>query len=102
MSDQFEARSVNRLLTWEYVNLGTEDRAEVYVANRKPTLEEAQKVVGGLVELVTIQDMFGNEVQILVNEEGAFGLPQNKLASIMTGNTLFGPALLLAGEHRWD
>ena len=102
MSDQFTTTSMNKMIATEFTHIEEDARAEVFVAHREPTLEEAQKVVGGLVEMVSIHNMFGKEIQILVNEEGAFSLPQNTLATVLTGNIIYGPALLLTGDNRWD
>ena len=69
--------------------------------DRKPSLEEAQGLVGGLVEMVrspTHQDW-----QILVNEEGLLdGLPFNEEATKICGTGIVGPAIVLKGNARWD
>ena len=47
------------------------------IEDKKPTLEEAQALVGGLVEMVRSPN--NSEIQILVNEEGLLkGLPFNE------------------------
>ena len=62
--------------------------------DKKPSLEEAQAILGGLVQIV-IDD--GN-IQLLVNEEGLLkNLELNKQASLMAGQTLVGPAIILKG-----
>lgn len=69
--------------------------------DRRPSLEEAQGLVGGLVEMVrspTHQDW-----QILVNEEGLLeGLPFNDEATKICGTGIVGPAIVLKGNARWD
>ena len=73
---------------------------KLIIAKSKPSLEEAQKVVGGYVEMVELP----NGDQILVHEEGLFAPdPQvNNEASSLAGKVLVGDALLLQGENRWD
>lgn len=67
-------------------------------ADEKPTLEQAQEIVGGYVELVQHGDM-----QLLINEEGRIReLPLNQKASDMFGQPLYGPVLILEGDARWD
>jgi uncharacterized protein (AIM24 family) len=72
---------------------------KLIIAKSKPSLEEAQKAVGGYVELVELSS--GD--QILVNEEGLLkNDPQvNIEASMLAGKYLFGDALLLQGDSRW-
>lgn len=63
-----------------------------------PSLEAAQKAVGGPVEMVTLRD--GR--QVLVNEEGLWlGLPVNYEASALCGRVIVGNALVLEGKARW-
>ena len=67
--------------------------------DKKPSLEEAQAIVGGLVQIV-IDD--GN-IQLLVNEEGLLkNLELNKQASLMAGQTLVGPAIILKEDAMWN
>ena len=80
--------------------------------DQPPTLEQAQKFVGGLVEVVTLH----NGDQILVHEEGLFveGGPiinrpatiinraYGHRASVSGEATLVGNCLLLTGDARWD
>jgi hypothetical protein len=69
--------------------------------DRRPSLQEAQELVGGLVQMVrspTKQDW-----QILVNEEGLLdGLPFNDEATKICGTGIVGPAIVLKGNARWD
>ena len=66
---------------------------------KSPTLKEAQFYVGGLVEIVYLEN--GN--QMLGNEEGGMrNLPINHSASFAAGNMILGPALILEGDARWD
>jgi hypothetical protein len=63
-----------------------------------PTLERAQAIVGGYVELVTLL----NGDQLLVNEDGRMrGLPVNIPATLLAGQEIVGHALLLKGTARW-
>jgi len=72
---------------------------DIEIRAARPSLEEAQAIVGGLIEIV-IDD---GEKQLIVNEEGLLlGLPFNETASRMTGRHIVGPALLLAGEAMLD
>jgi hypothetical protein len=67
---------------------------------RKPTLEEAQQIVGGLVEMV--RSPTKPDWQILVNEEGLIeGLPFNEEATKLCGTGIVGPAVVLKGEAKW-
>jgi len=69
--------------------------------DRRPTLEEAQRLVGGLVEMVRSPTQ--PDWQVLVNEEGLLdGLPFNEEASKLCGTGIVGPAVVLKGEARWD
>ena len=64
----------------------------------KPTLEQAQAIVGGWIEMITVGDM-----QVLFDEEGLLKqLPINEKASEMFGRPLYGPVLILENEARWD
>jgi hypothetical protein len=66
--------------------------------DEKPTLEQAQAIVGGWIEMITVGDM-----QILFDEEGLLKqLPLNEKASEMFGRPLYGPVLILENEARWD
>ena len=69
--------------------------------DRRPSLQDAQELVGGLVQMVrspTHQDW-----QILVNEEGLLeGLPFNDEATKLCGTGIVGDAVVLKGEARWD
>ena len=65
-----------------------------------PTLSEAQKLVGGLVEMV--RSPTDPEIQILVNEEGLLrGLPFNEEASRLCDTGIVGDAIILKGEAKW-
>jgi len=70
------------------------------VSDEKPTLEEAQKFVGGLVEVIELNGKI--PAQMMVNEEGLiYGLPHNEIASAMSKRTIVGKALILYGNARW-
>lgn len=69
-----------------------------YIFDTPPTLEEAQREVGGYVELVMLED----RSQMLVNEEGLiYGLDINIEASILAKRRIVGNALVLSGRARW-
>tara|TARA_R100000951_G_scaffold16512_1_gene12995 strand:+ start:10957 stop:11184 length:228 start_codon:yes stop_codon:yes gene_type:complete len=74
----------------------------IYVfEERAPTLEEAQEIVGGLVQLVFSPEH--KDWQILVNEEGMLKkLPYNEEATKLCGTGILGPALILKGSAKWD
>ena len=64
----------------------------------RPSLEQAQAIIGGWVEMIYVGDM-----QVLVDEEGLLKqLPINEKASDMFGRPLYGPVLVLENEARWD
>ena len=66
--------------------------------NYEPTLEEAQRVVGGYVEMVYLD---GGD-QLLVNEEGVIkNLPPNPSATAIAGKPIVGNAIVLKGHARW-
>ena len=67
---------------------------------QRPTLEEAQRAVGGYVELVELAD--GS--QLLIDEEGLLKQkPVNGEATRLTGGLhyIVGDVLHLVGEARW-
>jgi len=69
--------------------------------DKPPTLEEAQAIVGGLVEMVPL--MNPENMQLIVNEEGLMhDLPVNTQASMIAGRKLVGPAIVLEGDAMWD
>ena len=66
----------------------------------RPTLEEAQKIVGGWIEVLTIRD---GKMQILCNEDGlAEGLDINDEASSIAGFPIVGNAIILSESAIWD
>jgi len=68
--------------------------------DNQPTLEEAQKIVGGLVEMV--HSPSEPDWQILVNEEGLLtGLPFNAEATELCGTGIVGHAIILKGDALW-
>ena len=68
--------------------------------HQQPTLEEAQEIVGGYVEMVHSPN--NPEIQILVNEEGLLtGLPFNKEATELCGTGIVGNAVILKGDAKW-
>lgn len=64
----------------------------------QPTLEEAQKLVGGYIEVV-----MGEGFQLLCDEDGrSKRLPINHNASAMVGRAIVGPCVALFGNARWS
>lgn len=69
------------------------------LADNPPTLSEAQKAVGGYVEVLVLPD--GR--QMLVNEDGLQeGLPLNKNASLIAEQIILGDVLILDVDAKWD
>ena len=65
-----------------------------------PSLERAQELVGGLVEMV--RSPTDPDIQVLVNEEGLLvGLPFNEEASNLCDTGIVGDAIILKGEAKW-
>ena len=76
------------------------------IEDEKPSLEKAQGLVGGLVELISLNN--GN--QLLVNESALFeDLPVNEQATnialsqsqALIQGGIFGDAVLLKGDAKW-
>lgn len=64
-----------------------------------PTLEEAQAIVGGYVEMVMLPE--GD--QMLVNEDGLMlKLPLNTVASMIAGRPIVGDVVVLSGTAKWS
>ena len=67
----------------------------------KPTLKQAQEIVGGLVEMVHSPN--NPDVQVLVNEEGLLlDLPWNEEATKYAQTGIVGNAIVLKGDAKWD
>lgn len=82
-----------------YVVIQPTGVVQVVETETQPTLEEAQAIVGGLVQMVPMQD---TSIEVFVNEEGLlFGMEYNAPASAMCAMDLVGPALILCGSARW-
>jgi len=60
--------------------------------DHRPTLEEAQEIVGGYVELVSVQDSkTGKLVTLVVNEDGKImKLPTNRVVTEQYGRSIPG------------
>lgn len=70
------------------------------IIDEEVTLEVAQKLVGGLVEMV---HMPTDETQVIVNEEGLLmKLPYNFKASSLCQIDIVGDAIVLTETDRWD
>jgi hypothetical protein len=68
------------------------------IADKRPTLEEMQEKVGGLVELLTLMD--GSH--LLFCEDGLMlQMPLNTEASAVAQQPIVGNAVILRGEARW-
>lgn len=82
--------------------------AELVMVTKRPTLEEAQKFVGGYVELLWLDAT----TQMLVNEEGAYdeSLLPNPMATrlaekagyLVTIGGIKGNAMVLTKGAIWD
>tara|TARA_R110002167_G_scaffold3476_1_gene16982 strand:- start:2348 stop:2581 length:234 start_codon:yes stop_codon:yes gene_type:complete len=67
----------------------------------KPTLKQAQEIVGGIVEMV--HSPSDPDIQVLVNEEGLLlNLPWNKEATRYAETGIVGNAIVLKGDAKWD
>ena len=67
----------------------------------RPSLKDAQALVGGLVEMVHLPHR--PELQFLVNEEGLLkDLPFNVEASKLCMQPIVGDVVVLKGEAQWD
>lgn len=67
-----------------------------------PSLEEAQRIVGGYVEIINLHK--GDEdAQLLVNEEGRIKNfdPNINVSRICQGVIVFGNAVMLKGKAMW-
>lgn len=76
------------------------------IEDEQPSLEKAQELVGGLVEMITLN----NGDQLLVNEEGLFkDLPENEhatylvmhMSNVACAYGIKGHVVLLKGNARW-
>ena len=68
------------------------------ISDHEPTGDEARKIVGGWVTMLTLKD--GS--QMLIDEEGDLkGLTLNPEASRLAGQPIVGNALILEGASRW-
>lgn len=68
------------------------------ISDKQPTLKEAQKIVGGYVQMPHLP----NGDQLLVDEEGLLkDLDINAEASLLADQIIRGPALRLQGVARW-
>ncbi len=66
-----------------------------------PTLEEAQSIVGGLIECVANTYHKIKDADVIVNEEGLrYGLELNESANCICKIPLVGNVLVLKGEQR--
>ena len=69
------------------------------IKDKKPTLEQAQHLVDGYVELHTMRD--GR--QMLMNEDALrLDMELNLEASMLFGASVHGPVVILEGEAKWD
>jgi len=78
-----------------------EDNMVTTFKDTPPTLKEAQKIVGGYVEIVFCP--YSPDLQLLVNENGlGLSLPLNPEASLIAGQNIVGPAIVLEDNALWD
>ncbi len=69
--------------------------------DKKPTLEEAQSLVDGYVEMV--RSPIHGDIQSRVDGEGLMkGLDYDKEASETYGTGIVGDVVVLKGDARWD
>ena len=83
-------------------------KADLLMLSERPTLEEAQAMVGGYVELLWLDQ----KTQMLINEEGAYddSLFPNPMATRMAKKAGYltmkcgirGDAVILTGDALWD
>jgi hypothetical protein len=75
------------------------DKAKLTVLREcRPTLKEAQDLIGGYVEMIEGKEGF----QLLMDEDGRDKyLPINLNASAMAGRTIVGNVIALFGDARW-
>ena len=75
------------------------DKAKLIVLREcRPTLKEAQDLIGGNVEMIQGKEGF----QLLVDEDGrSKDLAMNMNASAMAGRTIVGNVIALFGNARW-
>lgn len=70
-----------------------------FLTEEKPTLEQLQEAVGGLIQIVPLQD--GR--YMVVNEEGLIlDLPYNKAASRVAGFPIVGDAVIVPAHMMLD
>jgi len=85
-------------------NHSTQETA-IHKRTNTVSLEEAQSLVGGYVQLIQLDD----STQMLFDEEGKLkGYPVNKSATFLAEHVLFagdcvvGDVVLLSGEALWE
>lgn len=84
--------------TVQVINLNSEEKMLTTITDKRPTLKEAQDIVGGYVEMVIDND----KMQLMVDEEGLLkNLPFNPEASKMADRHIVGNALVLKGSAMW-
>jgi len=63
--------------------------------NHRPSLKEAQQIVGGYIELVKAKDNWGNTVTLVVDEEGIpKNKPTNKSITMVYGPSIYGGCIV--------
>ena len=68
---------------------------------KPPTLQEAQDIVGGYVEMTYSATQ--PDVQILINEDGiSLALGANPAATILCGKPIVGNVVVLKEAALWD
>ena len=71
---------------------------KTHTPTTRPTLAEAQEMIGGYVALAVDEP----DMQILVDEDGiSKELPVNKEISKLLGTTFVGNAIILIGDAMW-
>ena len=71
----------------------------IYIKEQKPTLKEAQELVGGYVAVIDLPD----NKQMMVDEEGLLKRKEiNREASAIAGQVIVGDAVVLSEKARWQ
>ena len=72
---------------------------KTHVPKKRPTLEEAQQMVGGYVEMVVNRP----DLQLLVDEDGlSKDLDVNHEASFIANQRIVGSVVILKDKAMWD
>ena len=71
----------------------------IYIKEQKPTLKEAQELVGGYVAIIDLPD----NKQMMVDEDGLLKRKKiNEEATAIAGQVIVGDAVVLSEKARWQ